>query len=213
MKQPINHEEAINKVLGGLREAEAPEGLEQRVLRRVAELEATGPSRVWTPAWLAIPGRGRSLAYGLAVAAVIAGGIALVSVRRPAHTPLQADARPQPSATIRTTPAVSASTSRQPTHPALRLTSAPKATLRLKPLVAPEDAEEAQVLSDTLAASHPAPPMPLTEQERLLLRIAHTGDPQELVALNAELRDHARAVRDAEFQEFFPTPPEPPSEQ
>jgi hypothetical protein len=54
-----------------------------------------------------------------------------------------------------------------------------------------------------LAASHPAPPMPLTEQERLLLRIAHRGDPVELAMLDP-LRRAARDVEEqTEFQRFF----------
>jgi len=36
------------------------------------------------------------------------------------------------------------------------------------------------------SGNHPAPPMPLTEQEKLLLRIAHKGDPEELAMLNPE---------------------------
>jgi hypothetical protein len=54
-----------------------------------------------------------------------------------------------------------------------------------------------------LAASHPAPPMPLTEQERLLLRIAHRGDPVELAMLDP-MRRAARDVEEqTEFQRFF----------
>jgi hypothetical protein len=53
------------------------------------------------------------------------------------------------------------------------------------------------------AASHPAPPMPLTEQERLLLRIAHRGDPVELAMLDPVLRDVRDAEEQADFQRFF----------
>jgi hypothetical protein len=71
-----------------------------------------------------------------------------------------------------------------------------------------------------LAASHPAPPMPLTEQERLLLRIAHRGDPVELAMLDP-MRRAARDVEEqTEFQRFFkprtteqPTADQPTTEQ
>jgi len=58
-------------------------------------------------------------------------------------------------------------------------------------------------LDEMRAASHPAPPMPLTEQERLLLRIAHRGDPVELAMLNHEIRAKQEEEEKAEFQRFF----------
>jgi hypothetical protein len=63
--------------------------------------------------------------------------------------------------------------------------------------------DESVAVEEMLAASHPAPPMPLTEQERLLLRIAHKGDPVELAMLDP-LRRAARDVEEqTEFQRFF----------
>src|SRR5580700_2837108 len=57
------------------------------------------------------------------------------------------------------------------------------------------------------AASRPAPPMPLTEQERLLLRLVHKDDPVELAMLDSMLDSKIRALQDsedkAEFQTFF----------
>jgi hypothetical protein len=53
------------------------------------------------------------------------------------------------------------------------------------------------------AASHPAPPMPLTEQERLLLRIVHKGDPVEMAMLDPMQRASRNAEERAEFQRFF----------
>ena len=38
------------------------------------------------------------------------------------------------------------------------------------------------------ATSYPAPPMPLTEQERLLLRLVHKDDPVELAMLDPKVR-------------------------
>ena len=56
------------------------------------------------------------------------------------------------------------------------------------------------------AASYPAPPAPLTQEEKLLLRIAHKGDPQELALLNPVLRAARDAEEKAEVERFF-TPP------
>ena len=48
--------------------------------------------------------------------------------------------------------------------------------------------------------------MPLTNQEKLLLRIAHRDDPQTLTALTPEQFAADRAHDDAAFQDFFPPP-------
>ena len=58
-------------------------------------------------------------------------------------------------------------------------------------------------VSEMRAASHPAPPMPLTEQERLLLRIVHKDDPVEVAVLNPAWRAARDAEDQAEFQRFF----------
>jgi hypothetical protein len=62
-------------------------------------------------------------------------------------------------------------------------------------------------LEEMHAASRPAPPMPLTEQERLLLRLVHKDDPVELAMLDSMLDSKLRALQDsedkAEFQRFF----------
>jgi hypothetical protein len=74
---------------------------------------------------------------------------------------------------------------------------------------------ESVAVDEMLAASRPAPPMPLTEQERLLLRIAHRGDPVELAMLDP-MRRAARDVEEqTEFQRFFKprTVEQPPTEQ
>jgi hypothetical protein len=43
----------------------------------------------------------------------------------------------------------------------------------------------------------------LTEQEKLLLRIVHRSDPEELAMLNNEMRAKQEAEGRAEFQRFF----------
>jgi hypothetical protein len=54
--------------------------------------------------------------------------------------------------------------------------------------------------------SFPAPPLPLTEQERLLLRIAHRGDPVELAMLDPKMRAARDEEDKAEVQRFFVQP-------
>jgi hypothetical protein len=62
---------------------------------------------------------------------------------------------------------------------------------------------DSAALEETRAASYPAPPMPLTEQERLLLRLVHKDDPVELAMLDPKLRDLQDSEDKAEFQRFF----------
>jgi hypothetical protein len=45
--------------------------------------------------------------------------------------------------------------------------------------------------------------MPLTEQERLLLRLVHKDDPVELAMLDSKVRDLEELEDKAEFQRFF----------
>jgi hypothetical protein len=52
------------------------------------------------------------------------------------------------------------------------------------------------------APSHPAPVAPLTNEEKLLLRAVHTGDPQVMAMLDPEVRARQEAESDAEFQKF-----------
>jgi hypothetical protein len=62
---------------------------------------------------------------------------------------------------------------------------------------------DAVALDDLHAASRPAPPMPLTEQEKLLLRLVHKDDPVELAMLDSRVRAMEDLEDRAEFQRFF----------
>ena len=50
--------------------------------------------------------------------------------------------------------------------------------------------------------SFPAPPMPLTKQEKLLQRVARTDNPQVLAMLNPTLRAQQEAKEKEEFEKF-----------
>ena len=67
----------------------------------------------------------------------------------------------------------------------------------------PISAAEAVLLREMHAPSHPAPIEPLTQEEKLLLRAVHTGDPQVLAMLNPEVRARQEADSKAEFQQFI----------
>jgi hypothetical protein len=53
------------------------------------------------------------------------------------------------------------------------------------------------------AASHPAPEEPLTQEEKLLLRLAHKGEPQVMAMLNPEIRQQKEEQSEAEFHQWI----------
>jgi hypothetical protein len=68
------------------------------------------------------------------------------------------------------------------------------------------DNSDSVAASEMQAASFPAPPMPLTEQERLLLRIVHKNDPVEVAMLDPNQRNLEERKERAEYQSFFARP-------
>ena len=66
---------------------------------------------------------------------------------------------------------------------------------------------DAQLLADLHAPSHPAPPLPLTPQEKLFLRMLHYGNATQLAELNPMIRAKHDADETAAFKAFFPDPP------
>jgi len=53
------------------------------------------------------------------------------------------------------------------------------------------------------APGFPAPPLPLTEQEKLLLRLARRNDSQDMNLLNPDVRAQQSAEATRQFQQFF----------
>ncbi len=65
---------------------------------------------------------------------------------------------------------------------------------------------DAVAMSETKAASFPAPPMPLTEQEKLILRMVREGNSVELAMLDPKMEALRDAEEKEEFQRFFAKP-------
>ena len=66
---------------------------------------------------------------------------------------------------------------------------------------------DAQLLADLHAPSHPAPPLPLTPQEKLFLRMLRYGNATQIAELNPLMRARQEADETAAFKAFFPDPP------
>jgi hypothetical protein len=171
-----NSDEAIDRVLAGLRESVAPEGLELRVLAAVHQ-RAAAP-RVGFLRW--------SVVGGLAVAA--AAVVVLLAVPRHAAVPaaIRAVVQPQPMPMPAAMPGPAAARPRRHT-PAVRANAeVPAANVPA---------------ANSRAASFPAPPMPLTEQERLLLEIARRGEPKAAPVLDPD----ALARQETRSEQVFQT--------
>ncbi len=220
------HEDAIDRVLGALRDAAPPAGMETRIAQRLAEqrVDTTVDASLWRSLFARLAMQGpwlRGAITGVAVASLAFGAFLLLT--RPAYTPThhessmaqtgggssQRGATPQ---TVHATPVVRAEAS------AGQSSNAPCGDPALmhvhNPSAAPRDyranrSEDRPLLrSASFAPSGPAPPAPLTAQERALLQLARTADPAALAALNPAAEQKADAEREAAFEKFFAPSPQ-----
>jgi hypothetical protein len=174
-------DEAIDKVLAGLRDAEPSTGLGRRILEG---LEHRATQRWY---W-------NSLGNW-----AVAGGLALSVLAISLIASVHRGTRIAPQHPDQARPAELAAAN----SPAAKAIGA-------EPVRAPHIHRMRARVATVKAASEqgfPAPPMPLTDQEKMLLRLAHRADPAEEIAM---LTPEGKAVRDAqadaEFLAFFPPP-------
>ncbi len=220
MKHP---DEAVDKVFAALKDAEPPLGIERRILQAVED-HAPQPRRwlgrsVW-PMSSAGPLHpsswaygASSWAYGATVAAVLVLALLIpANHRRPPSPTSSGNIRVQGHSPFASPPATVSSSllpapavvSRAPRRnvAARNLTSLGAAS----PAQPPAGNDDALALEELHAASQPAPPLPLTREERFLLRLAHKGDPEELAILDPNVRAKQDVEARAEFHIFFDPP-------
>ncbi|MCU1323134.1 MAG: hypothetical protein JWM43_2783 [Acidobacteriaceae bacterium] len=184
-------DDAMERILRGLREAEAPEGMERRILKGLEE--GIAAEAVSSSGWLRMPVAGWGLgAAGLCALLLVAIGMyrtKLDSAHRTgvaAGTPRAATRQPEG----------------EQKAPQRVAAIEPQPRLHVRRTVAVRS--ETALASDENVRSLPAPPMPLTEQERLLLKVAHHHNDPELVAmLNPAVRAGREAEEQAEVAKFF----------
>ncbi len=203
-------EEQIENALQMLRIAEPRPGMEQRILAglRVADDAVPVAAR---GSWLRWP------AMSL-VAAVVAIAFVLAWHGRLARP----HAAPEHSQAVAGRPFMQrpaeALNVEQPSQAILHV-STPQAT-RVTLLRSNQGAEavakvnrpDAAALEGIAEQSFPAPPLPLTDQERLLLRIVHRGDPVQLAQLTPAARE-AQLQRERDDVSAFFAPPPPLDQQ
>lgn len=200
-------EEAIDALLNGLRNADTPTGMERRLFEALAA-HASSPSgsasrrrRLPRLSTIINPALHLPLACSAALALV---AISFFVTPRPRSR----DSR-IPAAETHATPAQASPSPSSALLPGT--TPVPPRKIKLHRDQPVRDVDLV-ALSEMHAVSKPAPPLPLTKQEKLLLRIAHSGDPEELTTLNPELRAQQLAESKAAVYQFFNPPTSPDNE-
>ncbi len=198
-----NSEEAIDKLLAGLRAAEPPAGMGQRITARLHHQPAAVAPGRWSYgrfAWLTAP----------AAAALLVCALIFQAMRHRVYVPTQ-PARPDAKEVVAMPQPVRAETSSS----FVQVTPAPRAAVRLASKFDSKTGAthdmEALAKEEMRAESKPAPPLPLSDQEKLLLRMTHRKTPIELAALSPAIRAQHDADEEADFQQFF-EPPKPPAD-
>jgi hypothetical protein len=174
-------DETIKVLMSGFRDAVPPSGMQSRILQAVELHPAVRPGLL--ESWGLRP----SVALVFVCAAVLMASLAVaIRVFQPWHRSTNVASH------------VTHADVRQGTRPE---TTAVKATTGLR-RKAPR-ASATRPREETQLASYPAPPLPLTEQERLLLRLAHQHDVQSVAILDRDLQTAASAEAAKQFQQFF----------
>ena len=143
------------------------------------------------------------MAWGVAVAGVLILILILPSTLRQGPALVPSKRSMGVSASLPTMASETVAESGQPLTS--RPGSRPIQTTSLRRKAVGRDRDRA-ALPLTRIASHPAPPIPLSNEEKLLLRVAHEGHSVELAMLNPEMRARQKAEASAEFQRFFGQP-------
>lgn len=197
-------EETIQRVLAGLRDAEAPPGMERRIVDAL-ENRASGLTasswRDWRPSWPAIWARfvvTQSWAGRIAVTAVLVICVE-VAVKNFGHITKEPKLHSNVAGLL---PQAVRAGDRQTVQPPSTDSSGRVRNATPVRRVRQSSVHDSAALTEMRAVSHPAPEAPLTEEEMLLVRIAHRADPQELAMLNPQVRARRDAESEAEFLKF-----------
>ncbi len=194
-------DEAIDRVLTGLRESEAPAGLEGRILQamraRVA-MNSVENQPWWT--WPRLAGCGALLAGLLVLVAVSVPH----RVHRVAPEPVVAR-HVEPAPAVIAEKAAAVGQARVPPRVTKPLLVRVEAASGRKGAPDSNSAEDALAREEMLAPSHPAPPLPMTAQEKLFRQAVIEEHFDQLAMLNPEEREKANTKADDEFGNFFGT--------
>jgi len=215
------HKAAIDRVLEALRDAAPPAGMETRIAQRLAEqrVDATVDTSLWRGlfARLAIQGPWlRGAITGAATASLAFGAFLLLA--RPHHEDSMAQTSGNSSqrwvapragratpVSVGAEPPVGQSGNKPCGNPMLMRARGGATPSRTVSGAIPR---RPILRTASFAPSRPAPPAPLTAQERALLQLTRTASPAALAALNPAAEQQADAEREAAFEKFFAPSPQ-----
>lgn len=201
-----HHDHSIDRVLNALRDAAPPSGMDRRVLN-ILEASSSDNALSYRDKPSALQTIGRSLLLRWTTVATAAALFVAAVIVFAARHHKQPDTVSIASPAHQATPSVSAPSAFTAQPIQAHHSSIPAHVKQISTQIE-KPSQPAQETDDALL-SHPAPPIPPTEQERLLLRYARRGNTNDL----AQITNEKRADRDqkdaADFQAFF-TPPEIP---
>jgi hypothetical protein len=215
--EPTNSHD-IDRVLTALGNIQPPAHIERRVLAAIENGSASA-SR-----WTFSPSSSQQWSVVACAAVIVLAGVGLSVHRHRLGTNVAV--APTTAVTRRPrTQTLAAERGPAPVAPALRVAakgSAPRAgaltrdaSINGRPRLLCDC--DPTAVAEANAPSLPAPPLPLTEQERLLLRIAHHPGPVELAELDAHQREVSIAEEQAAYKRFFhpagPLSPDAPTSQ
>jgi hypothetical protein len=189
-------EEAIQQVLAGLRDCEAAAGMERRILEAVRDRASARSAASWgglrpLSHWCAMWPLGGGL-----VLVVISVSLSFFLIHRTGHSPTRSPVQSARAESV--SPAASGKVAEENGTKTIARTRGNAATRKR----VRTNASDLAILRDMRAPSHPAPEAPLTEEEKILLRIAHTGNAEEFALLNPEMQARQDAQIEADFQRF-----------
>jgi hypothetical protein len=180
-------EPTIERLLAGLRDAEPQPGIEHRILDAMQARKTAAPVTVWKRLR---PQTFPAFAVRLASALAITAAFVAIALHQRWRVP--ADSSHPPTLAVRQESPAEALTQKGPVpgrRPASPVWSKHARTMPLKQNLQP--------------VSFPAPPLPLTEQEKLLLRLAHRRNPEDTAILNPAAQAAQSARANDQFQQFF----------
>jgi hypothetical protein len=180
-------DQQIDRLLHSLRDTPPPAGLAARVTSRLHQA-AESPAR---GTLFASP---QYIAWATAACAAVLALALLAAHHQP--TPTVADLSSETSATQATPSLPVPATAR--VDPRFSVGSLGP-SIKIEGVLTPGPDLDAIALAETLAPSHPAPPLPLTPQEALLLRSTRQGQPIEVAEL--ETRRESALTEIAEARE------------
>jgi hypothetical protein len=219
----------VARVLGALGKATPPAYLEQRVLASLARRADTKVAASTSEARASHRRAFSWAAAGLAAALVLTSAVMIKQAAHRRGTNVFPENATMPAARA-VPPAEDAAVPPGPTKGASAAFIRPRTAASVfapvsagpetrepgKPAASTLDASACRcdpvALAEANAPSHPAPPIPLTREEKRILRVLHDGQYQQLAELDPARRERELVQSRAEFDAYFPTPPPPAAE-